>query len=164
MINSLHSGEDDLTAIPIKYSDLIVTPMNNYLYYIYSADGVYYTKDGVTLLDTDGFSYEGCDEKIACLIFKNNSAKEYCFFNFSGTKLKVKEMDGNSILFVDDQYQFNTLEGVFIHDKQDEDNTHIYSSPEDDYDYEKDAWFAMTDGQYGDMPEGFDGDYDFIGG
>jgi len=163
MINSLRSGEDDLTAIPIKYSDLIVTPMNNYLYYIYSADGVYYTKDGVALLDTDGFSYEGCDEKIACLIFKNNSAKGYCFFNFSGTKLEVKEMDGNSILLVDNQYQFNTLEGVFIHDKQDEDNAHIYSSPGDDYDYEKDTWFAMTDGQYGDIPEDFDGDYDFTG-
>lgn len=163
MINSLRSGEDDFTAIPIKYSDLIISPMNNYLYYLYRADGIYYTKDGVILMDTDSFSYEGCDEKIACLIFKNSSAKEYCFFNFSGTKLKVKEMDDNSILFVDDQYQFNTLEGVFIHDKQDEGNTYINSSYEDNYDYEKDAWFAMTDGQYGDMPDDFDGDYDFTG-
>ena len=29
--------------------------------------------------------------------------------------------------------------------------------------YEIDTWNAMTDGQYGDMPEGFDGDYDFLG-
>ena len=33
----------------------------------------------------------------------------------------------------------------------------------DDYDYERDTWDAMTDGQYGDMPDGFDGDYDFLG-
>lgn len=26
-----------------------------------------------------------------------------------------------------------------------------------------DTWDAMTDGQYGDMPEGFDGDFDFLG-
>ena len=163
MINSLRSGEDDLTAIPIKYSDLIVTPMNNYLYYIYSADGVYYTKDGVALLSLDDFGFVGCDEIIPCLIFRNKNNEEYCFYSFSGAKLKVKETDDNNTLFVDDKYQFNTLEGVFIHDKQDEDNAHIYSSPEDDYDYEKDAWFAMTDGQYGDMPEDFDGDYDFTG-
>lgn len=25
------------------------------------------------------------------------------------------------------------------------------------------TWDAMTDGQYGDMPEGFDGDYDWLG-
>ena len=27
----------------------------------------------------------------------------------------------------------------------------------------EDTWDAMTDGQYGDMPEGFDGDFDFLG-
>lgn len=30
-------------------------------------------------------------------------------------------------------------------------------------DYEADTWDAMTDGMYGDMPDGFDGDYDFLG-
>lgn len=30
-------------------------------------------------------------------------------------------------------------------------------------DYLGDTWDAMTDGMYGDMPEGFDGDYDFLG-
>ena len=34
---------------------------------------------------------------------------------------------------------------------------------EDDFDYEKETWYAMTDGMYGDMPEGFDGDYDWLG-
>lgn len=33
----------------------------------------------------------------------------------------------------------------------------------DDYDYKSDCWDAMTDGQYGDMPEGFDDDFDFLG-
>ena len=27
----------------------------------------------------------------------------------------------------------------------------------------EDTWDAMTDGQYGNMPEGFDGDFDFLG-
>ena len=34
---------------------------------------------------------------------------------------------------------------------------------EDDFDYEKETWDAMTDGMYGDMPEGFDGDYNWLG-
>lgn len=33
----------------------------------------------------------------------------------------------------------------------------------DNYDYMKDSWNAMTDGMYGDMPNGFDGDFDFLG-
>lgn len=30
-------------------------------------------------------------------------------------------------------------------------------------DFERDNWNALTDGQYGDMPDGFDGDYDKFG-
>lgn len=30
-------------------------------------------------------------------------------------------------------------------------------------DYAQDTWDAMTDGMYGDMPDGFDGDYSFLG-
>ena len=33
----------------------------------------------------------------------------------------------------------------------------------DDHDYSRDTWDAMTDGMYGDMPDGFDGDYSFLG-
>lgn len=32
-----------------------------------------------------------------------------------------------------------------------------------EYDYRRDTWDAMTDGMYGDIPEGFGGDYDPIG-
>ena len=39
-----------------------------------------------------------------------------------------------------------------------------YSCDDSDYnDYLRDSWDAMTDGMYGDMPDGFDGDYDFLG-
>ena len=31
----------------------------------------------------------------------------------------------------------------------------------DDLDYDRENWYAMTDGMYGDLPEGFDGDYSF---
>lgn len=31
------------------------------------------------------------------------------------------------------------------------------------WDSEREIWDALTDGQYGDMPEGFDGDYSFLG-
>lgn len=33
----------------------------------------------------------------------------------------------------------------------------------DEPDYARDSWDAMTDGMYGDMPDDFDGDYDFLG-
>lgn len=59
---------------------------------------------------------------------------------------------------VEHKFYFNQLNPDFI---EDVDNDY------DDYpDYdqmESDTWDAMTDGQYGDMPEGFDGDYSFLG-
>lgn len=38
-----------------------------------------------------------------------------------------------------------------------------YQDYGDKPDYARDTWDAMTDGMYGDMPDGFDGDYDFLG-
>lgn len=63
---------------------------------------------------------------------------------------------------------FQSLNPSLI-DEEDEDNESIldcYDSGCDDYDdtdYISDSWDAMTDGQYGDMPEGFDGDFEFLG-
>lgn len=34
---------------------------------------------------------------------------------------------------------------------------------DDDIDWLSESWEAMTDGMYGDMPDGFDGDYGFLG-
>ena len=42
---------------------------------------------------------------------------------------------------------------------QDEDRRDDY----DDFDNRRESWYAMTDGQYGDMPDGFDGDYAWLG-
>lgn len=39
----------------------------------------------------------------------------------------------------------------------------VRESNHEEPDYEQDAWYAMTDGQYGDMPDGFDGDYEWLG-
>lgn len=47
-----------------------------------------------------------------------------------------------------------------------EDFCSSYNSNEDYNDYEytlEDTWDAMTDGMYGDMPEGWDGDLEFLG-
>lgn len=157
MINSLRSGEDDLTAIPIKYSDLIVTPMNNYLYYIYSADGEYYTKDGVALLSLDDFGFVGCDEIIPCLIFRNKNNEEYCFYSFFGTRFEVKIIDGkDNYLLVNDQYQFDTLEGVFLHEEDNEssndDTFYRYREEEERRFYEtigyQDAYNGDPDAQW----------------
>ena len=38
-----------------------------------------------------------------------------------------------------------------------------YDDYNDDHDWMQDTWDAMTDGMYGDMPDGFDGDFDFLG-
>lgn len=61
---------------------------------------------------------------------------------------------------------FLSLNPSLEDDNDDEGFLDNYDSDYDDYDdtdYMRDTWDAMTDGQYGDMPEGFDGDFDFLG-
>ncbi|MDE7421438.1 MAG: WG repeat-containing protein [Muribaculaceae bacterium] len=56
----------------------------------------------------------------------------------------------------EDHYFFSTEYGIGYDYKDDNDSY-------DDHDYMRDSWDAMTDGMYGDMPEGFDGDFGFLG-
>ena len=58
------------------------------------------------------------------------------------------------------QYWFS----VDIVVREDNDDVDYYDNGGgDDWDYKRETWDAMTDGMYGDMPDGFEGDYDFLG-
>lgn len=77
---------------------------------------------------------------------------------FSEDFLKLVD-DTESNYFVDkwkNPYYFGTDYRIGAEDYYEPD----YS---DDRDYMRDSWDAMTDGMYGDMPDGFDGDFDFLG-
>ena len=56
--------------------------------------------------------------------------------------------------------KFNHKRYWFSYNDMEPEESYSY---DDDNDYMRDSWDAMTDGMYGDMPEGFDGDYDFLG-
>jgi len=58
----------------------------------------------------------------------------------------------------DNEYFFSN-DYHLLPDETDYDN----GSKDYDNDYMQDSWDAMTDGMYGDMPDGFDGDYSFLG-
>ena len=60
------------------------------------------------------------------------------------------------------QYWFSKDIHVSFGDDDDEDD-YYDDRGDDDWDYERETWDAMTDGMYGDMPDGFDGDYSFMG-
>lgn len=60
---------------------------------------------------------------------------------------------------------YGSLNPDFAYDNNDKDDDYYDNSYDDydDHDYMRDTWDAMTDGMYGDMPKGFDGDFDFLG-
>lgn len=72
---------------------------------------------------------------------------------------KIAEEKGNDVTdrisFLEDALEERTRN---IHQ-----SSYDYDYDYDDRDYMRDTWDAMTDGMYGDMPDGFDGDYDFLG-
>ena len=56
-------------------------------------------------------------------------------------------------------YCFHSIPYTSLNQPDDDDN----NNPEYEDDYSAASWEAMTEGMYGDMPEGFNGDYDFLG-
>lgn len=64
-------------------------------------------------------------------------------------------------------YRFEELNPAYrdpADDYEDDSDSRWYYDDGPDYDeMARDTWDAMTDGQYGDMPDGFDGDYSFLG-
>ena len=48
-------------------------------------------------------------------------------------------------------------------DLQEQNNNYDTVVEDDDWNSERETWYGMTDGMYGDMPEDFDGDYSFLG-
>lgn len=59
--------------------------------------------------------------------------------------------------------RFETLNPELVNKNIEDNHSSDYYDGSDYNDYMRDTWDAMTDGMYGDMPEGFDGDYDFLG-
>lgn len=82
--------------------------------------------------------------------------------------IKNDKIDVSNKILSDYTYNktiYNRLKNAFeVQEKKRMEEGNRWSDYEPDYnDYERDTWNAMTDGQYGEMPEGFDGDYDFTG-
>lgn len=69
-------------------------------------------------------------------------------------ELYFDELYSNSSMDIED-----TLEDD---DFCDDDNDDDYN-PLDDFDWEEETWYAMTDGMYGDMPEGGCDGYEWLG-
>ena len=80
--------------------------------------------------------------------------------------------DGKAIISMTDNYHGNYYERTIdIHGKVLEEEYESFPGEIEEYqrddmrNLDRDNWDAMTDGQYGDYPdEGFDGDYEFMGG
>ncbi len=63
------------------------------------------------------------------------------------------------------EFSLSECEILYEHedDYEDYEEDYSYDSHYSSRDYEADTWDALTDGQYGDMPDDFDGDYSFLG-
>ena len=86
---------------------------------------------------------------------------EYTVWKFYGKDYPtIKYFNGNNAYSV----SFESLNPALKTDSRNEIRhyNHCYYDYYDN-DYMSDTWDAMTDGMYGDMPEGFDGDFDFLG-
>ena len=90
-------------------------------------------------------------EKGLCIDGKKTSINIPVFFRYGGFKNGIVHVDRGNFCEVYDK-NGNLIEKKWTRSQSDD-------TP---YNYEEEAWDAMTDGMYGDMPENFDGDYSFM--
>ena len=100
------------------------------------------------------------DEKNKLLLVKNVEI-------FDKEFVQIMKLASKKSTFEDDSpYWYSEFSNLYYDDKKNDDDDGFYDYRDDEYnhiDTLSDSWDAMTDGMYGDMPEGFDGDYDFLG-
>lgn len=83
---------------------------------------------------------------------------------FKMTRVKFASSDDRQAIaryaYCDDDEDYGYKRRYSRYDYDDEDERE-----DDDWGYDRDRenWYAMTDGMYGEMPEGFDGDFEFMG-
>ena len=116
----------------------------------------------VAVIGDDDYDHAKCEEQGII----NENGEEVLSLEYTGWKFYGKDFptiktfkDGNERL-----YSFGELNPDF-EDNSTDNHYNNYSLYDDDPDYcgWEDTWDAMTDGQYGDVPECFDGDYSFMG-
>lgn len=108
-------------------------------------------------------------ERIAQQGIINESGVEVLPLEFNIWKFYGKDFPTIKYFKGDEEHtvRFETLNPNLIKGKEEYKDSLDRWYASDDYndssDYMRDTWDAMTDGMYGDMPDGFDGDFDFMG-
>lgn len=128
--------------------------------------------DNVGILPlTIGEGYIGCYRRLS----KNLSSLTYYFSDMEGHEILVLDSkwviksgfkDGFAKIESDEEYAIIDTKGniKITGEKHNIRNTETHDCDWNKEDYERDNWYAMTDGMYGDYPdEGFDGDYEMLG-
>lgn len=126
---------------------------------------IMYKNQILTLEDTMKFG-KHCGETISQVVDENPSYirwiienVDYIAFDMDvieklNIPKSVLELNANKINdFEDDSLDYDYGKGL----------NKDYDCYHDSSDWMEDTWYAMTDGAYGDMPDGFDGDFSFMG-
>lgn len=119
----------------------------------------------VAIFDTDFNEIK--DGRVAEQGIVNEAGEEVLPLEYNIWKFYGKDYPTIKFFKGDEEHTvaFQSLNPSLANEEQDDFLNH-YNGGYNDYDntdYMRDTWDAMTDGQYGDMPEGFDGDFDFLG-
>lgn len=160
----------------IDKSYLVITkPIEGYLFGVEELNEKYSRVDFIKI--------NGNNVTINCAISQVETSKILSNIQFGFLKLLISYQDGKEHFRVlrpeifDEDFRDKTIEDQKLFQTK---NKFVYwisedyrldndygcsydSGNYDDYDYMRDSWDAMTDGMYGDMPDGFDGDYSFLG-
>lgn len=177
------TNEDGCDNIIVDLMNVLTYPVKNYIFGINKYDE---SKCTVTLFDIGNAMFEPVNvissidewEIVNCIkmgdlsisidlsesglkkiVLPNPGLFDESFQNSISTKRSKKEIVKKCCWISNGHFS-----RMFEYKDEDEDNDRCNFTEEQDYnDYERDSWDAMTDGQYGDMPDGFDGDYSFMG-
>jgi hypothetical protein len=117
---------------------------------LYIADGFFYNMKGEKILDAEHHTFKGFCYEENCMAFKNTEDGDYVFIDYSNNKkleAEGRDEDGNIILT--NLCTFNISEEKFI--VQEDESYYDYDYHDeyrDDYDYERDTYYALGGDDY----------------
>ena len=129
------------------YLDIILLGFDKFLY---EGDGIYYNENEKKIMESEHHSYLGFCHEINCIAFKNKESEDYIFLDyFDAKQLKEKGYDKDGNIILSYRCTFNISEEKFIVQEGDSyDENDYHDECIDDYDYERDTYYALGGDDY----------------
>ena len=150
---SSNKNRENFFTLPTKYDQLdIIAAWGccGNLEHLYIADGFFYNIKGEKILDAEHHAFKSCCLEEDYIAFQDTEVGDYIFIDYHNCKqLEAEGRDKEGNIILSNRCTFNISEEKFVVQEDDSyDNNGNHDDYIDDYDYERDTYYALGGDDY----------------